>query len=1080
MADPGSEHLGCACGWQRGAASELYCALCGEPAARLTVEPSLHTLTFSLKADPPILSREVVLKVEGGATDVPCSFRVESVDATAEEGDFEVVGVGPDGDIVVSPADDAVAVRVECRKKDFVTRSRLVLASPLLSEERTFILKDAPRLALILKGEVDGQALDVYPDRGQHLLGGNREYLWRLRLLAVNGEGAIDCARVDLTSGENLPRPKLEIPQAEPLDLRLEESSGSFPLLLRNGDEASLVLRRVRFEEGQDEAHATLSVSLDDGGKPLSFLLRLHQRRPVDLEISDGKHVDLDEGPIWMDDELPARMRVKLSNNGARVARLVGLGKQTGASVVGLVVARHGRLQSEPLEEENKLPTSHIGLRISDQLDANRSSQDVGPRDESGTPEGPDAPPVVAGLVLEIGCADRLQGDVFVSDVILEVEYDQEESERITVGFSQAVQRVQSLGEGGYLAVDFGTVNTCAKVYTRLGGQPCFHDVRFSKESEDLLQLKSCYRPLDWRRKPPLLEVGQIAWHTRMDDPVDYCPKLRLGLRRRDDPDRPVVKHIPDAMKPPMIRPVSGEEGAMHVLEKVRHDTILNAGWRPETVRFTHPVAFEADARSDLERAGSRLGFKAEFACSEPEAVLRAVLAVGSRRRLFSRIARLREDGSRGTGKFLGIVLDIGGGTSDVTVFDFDGAKQRAEILAAFGWRWMGGEALTAYLASYLAKRVKQQLDNGAVPAGFGVEDYLLPGVPGDPEEVWRTLVRRETDLVKRMNWAELTKSAEDLKLAGSADRDEPYEITVFAHLSRLRVGGSASPETSEGVRLSVTVGELKGVITQFTYPVLDDVASRLRLMQDNGFLHTADFRVIVRAGNGSRLWCLNDLLKEMIGSFNAPVGANGGEALPFEQGPQVANGPPDHDAVWSLFWPELAKKGVLAGISAANSNQLPPVKERTRSDDWWYIQDQAEFRLALPAGAPAVVWDEQRDPIQFAGVREIPKDPWCPDDGLGWEWYGNIDVLRTRNPSAGHTVEVTDAKGFEYVGVVVLPENMLARSLRIAFAMRRGADGQPEPGLFVRECAGETDDASAWGWYPVQKADDSAEVRGC
>jgi hypothetical protein len=506
-------------------------------------------------------------------------------------------------------------------------------------------------------------------------------------------------------------------------------------------------------------------------------------------------------------------------------------------------------------------------------------------------------------------------------------------SQSLTI--SLAAQRIADAADDDLLCIDFGTIHTSAIMLSGGRYQPVtFAELHRSGDQAPLEFVKSAYRVKSWR--PRHFEYGEKVWeslHAQYAH-IDYLIKLRLGgshLRLVTD-DR----HEPNR--------VSGTDGAEVLLSEIINQVAERVGVRPRHLRLTVPAAFDETAIADLKKALSRVGFAenlVEVACTEPEAYLwhmcsdgkflkklRATVTPelplagdhrpdiqerrGSHRSGVERIQSTNERAKQAepkeerrlrttsSGSILGFVFDMGGGTTDVTLFEFYPADQRIEMVASHGYRWLGGEMLTAQIARLLHQGVS---NHGNFP---------FPEVASDRTFSVKQL---EGGDYANANFNVVRREAEEFK-------HKPENRSLLLSLLD-RVG-----KRSNDLSVKVDPDKVEKRMSEIIGPAVDDTLNRISRMYEAGHLTSGEPRFVALAGNGAQLWCLQRILAQRLNEAGV-------------------RDPDIH------FDKDLCRRGVVEGLSTwGKAGGRVVISRREADGHWWYLPIHAAYHLLMPAGA--------------------------------------------------------------------------------------------------------------------------------
>ncbi|MCA9547738.1 MAG: hypothetical protein KC613_25215 [Myxococcales bacterium] len=789
------------CPWSL-APGELFCGLCGQPAATCTFEPASVQQGLIFYPDQPGGSdRRFTLRNTGR---VPVDVTLRCSDGYR----VRVSGGPPLGEVTTRlPPDDVRPLEVLPRPGMAGRDEALEVISPVLPDGAVrvpLVASAAPRWALH-HGERpldsrDGLPADLYPPA----VGGGVDR-WRLHLGTTEGAVLVD----GVVLGEGAEHLQLLTPPGRHL--------------LQPGDRLPLTLDWI--VPPVDAVDASLEVIHEE--LPVArFPLKVHPQPPIALRarlLSDG------DRPLFVGGR-PALVRFALENQGAKAARLERVTVEPASVRLAEVALEDTAWDCRGL---SGLPRAVEAAYI----------QGPEPRLRVDPRQGvPGRPVPIRSLTLEIA------PDAEPVDGVLTVRLDLEvwvgdARDRAPVTLAVPARRIRELSpDEGRLLLDFGTVHTCARLevddLTLAGAEQAGAvPLEPGAEGEGQQLFKSAYRVDLWKPADgdaPRLRFGHHVWEElpHFVDQTDHEAKLRLGTdRRRALRDRQGY-----------LRMVDGVEATSHLLGEVLARVSEGHGFRPRALWLTRPAAFRAAADRDLTAAVKRLGFEGlevSLRCTEPEAYLCALAAdPGFLRPLDARLAA-HADGR----PELGFVFDFGGGTTDVTLFQASRPRGRAlEIVTSHGYRWLGGEALTLAIAAHLFESVGQPGRFPFPELGEGPTGTLKMADPDD-EPMQR-------------NVAALRALAERLKCDPTPLLAGPVVLSEVLVDS----AGHAQP-----VEIRVDEAGLVGVVRRMVDHALDDVLERVVRLRSFRLIERSVPGIVAVAGNSGRLWCLERIVRDKL-----------------------------------------------------------------------------------------------------------------------------------------------------------------------------------------------------------------------
>jgi hypothetical protein len=1024
-----------------------FCACCGQAAASVQVSPVEGIIMHDRPPSPPIQaapdgrSGTFELERRGRAVDVVVEISLNR----ASVADFQLVqepvplpstlGRTPTGwEVRLSAKNRPVRLRLQCTRPFPLQDVELTVRSLLPTEPASLIVVDGgnPRWAL------SDQPIGVYPARAAPSDGA----AWVCALPLLDGVERV--TQVDLLDAEGRVYEYAEL-RGPPL-----------PRLIQAGRAIEVALTEPPRDPG---APLTLQVRGQAGTVNQRFQI-LHQS-PVVLEAKTVHHPPHAPGigvmgvelPLIVGLDTPTQVGLRLLNAGSANVRLRGCSGPSFLRVIS-VVKREVEADGGPTRLVARRPTTGAA-RL--------------PRDVDGLTL-PHSDAVSEGewldqILIELApaCAAEIRQHQLRFRLMLDLESAGGERSDHELLVSLHVATATVLNEDdGYLAVDFGTVNTCARLVFNTADPS--QDIEFPGYAprSDPKQLKSCYNVHMWHQGRLLAEAtfGEQAWDDRHLPSVDFVPKLRLGHAKGvlgGGPNPYRERRIVDQRQ--QHRDVDGVAAAHQIMELVLDRTVRQTGRVPRTLSLSHPVAFSAAAREDLLAACKALGVQAEVEVPEPVAFLRGVLsnrdccndilaAADNWKHHHDPTADTSLDTLLRRRPMLGLVLDMGGGTTDITVFHVN-ASDNVDVVANFGYNWFGGEALTLWIAQLLSEKVRlSQPSLGAV----------IPQSERDPKQMWRALMGHQLSEEQRRYLAEVRRYAEECKL-GVIDLKVPSHTVPVV----------AADGTPSLVTVDVPGSDIADHVKHFINTGLDDIFERLGTMRAHNAIQTIVPGVVIIAGNAGRLRWLPEALDAAI--KNQPLYDDSDREWLNNPNGLLKYGPgrsvnPDFLSDAGGPWDRLAKIGVVHGMVEHDGEMI--VDTQLADPRWWYLGVPASdtYTLALPSGTrpvpPELLAAPQRRLPEWLRIHRAP--------GRSTETRLNtrrvFSTLGWGRPELNHN-EHRDVH-LQYEGTLTPPAELLRRRGEVAY----GKDPQGGFGAFMRT----TDDGASWTWVPCVKRGGSTD----
>lgn len=690
--------------------------------------------------------------------------------------------------------------------------------------------------------------------------------------------------------------------------LKLHEPT--LPILVKNGGRLPLQVEWI--QPGADPIPVRLTLHTRDD-EPTVFTLRLSARPPVRLNVDLESPRPSSQTPLFTGGSRPVRAQFRLSNAGARPARLKRLVINTPCVYLAeaLVVDQSGASTTWPCASPGQtsqvasLPALVQQAFIEGVLPEEETEQEITTLSSLVLGVEPDAQPSEGALRLSLTAVlDVLDGEQVQREVKLDIP----------------ARPIRVLDPSkGMALVDYGTVHSCV----RLVVQDAASETRWiTVDLEDpgasqRTQMKSAYRVLEWTSSSgaPEFTFGYKVWDDLHADfrRNDWAAKLRLGTsRKRGLWDSGDVFHE-----------VSGTDAAEILLREALHRTEESTGFRPELIWMTHPAAFRDAANQDLLAALTRLGYgnRVQLRCTEPEAYL---CSLASDAEFGRRLAGLHENDDDPR-PLLGFVFDFGGGTTDVTIFQhmsFAGVGQEFEIVASHGYRSLGGESLTLHLAAHLFATIQS---DALLPF-----PTMPPDTPFQPEQ----LDAANAPLIH--NFSEMRHLAERIKCKSEWPGSEQHIVTLMDVDGR-PVACTVKAEAGDRSR------GMRGVCWAQVAAAVDDIMARIVRMDTFGIVERGVPQIVAVAGNSGRLNCLQDIISTALDEA----------------------GLKDYEY---HFDEARAKVGVVEGLEVYRRPGPNIIRVRNAASAvWWYIRMATDYLLLMPAGAiqrPAPTDQDLHSPI--------------------------------------------------------------------------------------------------------------------
>ncbi|MBU0551458.1 hypothetical protein KJ940_08175 [Myxococcota bacterium] len=938
------------CPWNA-ESTDQFCALCGIQLATCEIENSVLQGLLFYQDYPGSDGHSFEIKNRGNVSttiefSLPPSFILETEELSASSGSL------------IIEANNKITVKIISKVFNFSSRDYFLIKSavikngflsiPLLvSEKPTFRLQYGN--ANLMTNHKESELFPL----------SSGECRWSLQLIPIRGSALV--RRVTILS---------EITGLKITDL----ADGR---LLHSHEREKLEL--IWDHPGESPVIAQIQIE-SDGIPNQSAKIRLHPKAAVSLR----NKVTLSFGELLVIGARPQRVFIEFWNDGFKSVKVLNIKSNT----AGCELTSAKVLAST--EEKNKSEGREYLCRGATLPPP--AQLPIGGYGGIGVTEGD----WLSGIFITISskALQSLNDDILRLDFRVNlaiIESDQKEiyhEESIFIDIPAKKIRIIDPHQG-HLCIDYGTVHSCAYISANQYEQMIYLD------NDGGFEFKSAYLVEDWGRNE--FKYGERIWRSIPEEfsRIDFASKLRLGTNRK--------RYLKDRQN--VLRGVSGSQAASYLLSEIIERVKERTGYEFKSIKLSQPAAFDQLSTEDLRLSVQMLGFDPQFIetpCSEPEAYLYHLSSDDQFRKLFD--IKIAE--SDGINSFVGIIFDIGGGTTDVTIFEYrHNAEQKRnmiEIISSHGYRWLGGEMLTHQIAAFLYKSIKNssEFDFPEIKEGefFEIEHINSSNVAMSQNfSTLRTLaetIKCSDDLIEKKTWSE--------------------SISLFDNKGH-----------RSNVEIKIESGDSKSGLTGLMWRIIgqsiDDTIERMSRMRRYRILSASIPQVMVIAGNGGRLWCLNDIIRHKL----KEAGASESEIF---------------------FDSANTKTGVVHGLSSWGQIGFLPINARQCASHWWYIRIGPVYHLAKPAGARfgkkpqehTISISEQSIYLQGTSI-SLAQGPG-PEEKITSDSYLRLKI--------SHSVTAHDLHG-QYVDVVL------------------EFDEQGDPGLWMRLAAPDQD--QPWVWHKAK-----------
>ena len=374
-----------------------------------------------------------------------------------------------------------------------------------------------------------------------------------------------------------------------------------------------------------------------------------------------------------------------------------------------------------------------------------------------------------------------------------------------------------------YLAIDFGTTNSCCAYLGPQGGP-------------QLIQLDSGVNPLSimpssiiYHSQPKNGEVCKVGYEAETDrtseiDGPYYISSVKrwLGYKwKRQFPNN--LKLQPSDVVADILK---------HIIARAEEhlDTISTKSKIKRCV-ITHPTMFSIKQQEDIKQAFEKVGITDLILIDEASA---ASLGVISQREQ--------------PGDYRLLVYDFGGGTIDIVLSHVtnDGEEITIEPLAHGGNPGYGGDDVTQEIVKFVLGEFGQRIEQEEPNLNYDIP-YL------SPRKIWQPSGDEKEDRATLINTPSLYNRAEELKKEISdrdkANRDFPLSVLVGNDIRSLE------SLTNGNVSVSISKKQLHSLVADKLRQTFADIDTMIR---ENG-AHLPE--IVILAGQSSKM----PVVKEMM-----------------------------------------------------------------------------------------------------------------------------------------------------------------------------------------------------------------------
>ena len=379
-----------------------------------------------------------------------------------------------------------------------------------------------------------------------------------------------------------------------------------------------------------------------------------------------------------------------------------------------------------------------------------------------------------------------------------------------------------------YLAIDFGTTNSCCCVYIEKDDELKPLPLDSEADPPNIMPSSIIYRSHPKNEK--FYDVGYDAEtdRTSRDDGPYYISSVKrwLGFEwRRQFPNNQewqpydVVSHI-----------------LKHIITKAE-DYLEQQGIPSKITRcvITHPTIFTPKQRADLEQAFENIGISELILIDEASAA-----SIGT-------IFAEERYGTPQTDYRL-LVYDFGGGTIDIVLSQVtsDNNNTTIEPIARGGNPRYGGDDVTQAIVDFVWKEYKRRIQQAHPNLNFDIPYFK-------PRNIWQPTGDSKIDEATRRNAAILYRRAEEMKKELNTQQETeffaPLDVVIENDVNTLQ----ELTQDFSSVKLS------REQFQHFIAPALNDTFTDIDKMIADNDEHLPD--TVILAGQSSKTQLVKDML---------------------------------------------------------------------------------------------------------------------------------------------------------------------------------------------------------------------------
>lgn len=388
----------------------------------------------------------------------------------------------------------------------------------------------------------------------------------------------------------------------------------------------------------------------------------------------------------------------------------------------------------------------------------------------------------------------------------------------------------------GYMAIDFGTTNSCCALINEKG-EPKLIDIEGqlengggladSQESSSKIMPSVIVYPSSTKQVEYYVGYAAEDFRTSPTDSPYYVNSVKrwLGYRwKRQFPHS--IERQPGDVVTDILRHI------IHQVENVISQKVTKCV-------ATHPTMFRPDQKEDLRLAFGRLGIKDLLLVDEASAASLGVIYERARK--------------KGCDNYRLLVYDFGGGTVDIVLSEInsDNSSISAEPLSRGGHLKFGGDNVTQAIVDFIVQKFSRGVQSHA-PDKSQIE---IPFIK--PTEHLQHSYDNNIDNARRLNTAILYQAAERMKRSLTTDKtiSERFNLGIVDNQEGVVKYISDFISGESDLLISFSSQQLKEIVEPHLNQTLLTIDSMIA--EADGVVP----EIIVLAGQSSRMQCVEEVI---------------------------------------------------------------------------------------------------------------------------------------------------------------------------------------------------------------------------